>query len=361
MALATAVVGAGVVSQTHLSGLARNPRTELVAVCDLDESRAQKAATEYGIQAYTDLDDLLAERDLDWIHVCTPVQTHLDVARQAAEAGVSVLIEKPVTKTLAEFEELADLAERTDVRVAPVHNQLYAPAVRSAFDKCSGGVIGPIRGVDLVFNGLTKPDEEKRGDWAFDLPGGEFEEGLSHPIYLTLGLGGYPADRADVHATTVCKGQYDEDNRYDLAAFQYGSADGALCSATMRSGGIQQRLVHLHGTRGTLTVDLVSQTVVTLDGTYEGSPMALARNNVDRIVDRTAGTVENAVRMGRVKLQDDWAAHVDANPHYYLIDEEARAIQRGDHDADSLERARWTMTVLEEIRDANKRAVPAVH
>ena len=111
MSLRSAVVGAGVVSERHLTGLDRNPRTDLVAICDLDEGRANEKALEHGIKAYTDLGEMLAEANLDWLHVCTPVATHVPLAIQAIEAGVPVLIEKPVAETVEEVEELVASGE----------------------------------------------------------------------------------------------------------------------------------------------------------------------------------------------------------------------------------------------------------
>ena len=101
MTLETAVVGGGVVSDYHLSGLTQCPDTELVAICDLDESRAREKATEYDINAYADFEGMLAREQLDWIHLCTPVATHLELARMAIEDGFPVLIEKPVTESVA--------------------------------------------------------------------------------------------------------------------------------------------------------------------------------------------------------------------------------------------------------------------
>ena len=105
MSLRTAVIGGGTVSENHLSGLSQNPKTELVAICDLDEEIAREKARSYGIKAYFDVGELLAAENLDWVHVCTPPQTHLAVATQVLEAGIPALVEKPVTETIEQFEE----------------------------------------------------------------------------------------------------------------------------------------------------------------------------------------------------------------------------------------------------------------
>lgn len=345
----------GTVSSTHLSGVAMNPRTELVAVCDVDRERAEAAAEQYGATAYTDIDELLATEELDWVHICTPVRTHLDLATRVIEAGVPVLIEKPVTETLAEVEQLIEIAERHDVRTAVVHNLLYTPAVRKAQRAIADGKLGHVRGIDLVYTDMTNPDEANRGTWVFELPGGEFEEGLPHPIYLTLGVGGYPDSPDAINATTGLRGEYPQGFTFDEAGFQYTTSDGTICSATMRAGTVPQRFFTVHGERASLFVDLLTQTVVTLDREYTGSPLKRALNNVDHALGRVAGTISSSVLLGRKLLDDSWETQKELNPHYYLFDHEVDAILNGAPASESLERSRWSMTVLEAIRDAPER------
>jgi predicted dehydrogenase len=362
MALKTAVIGIGTVSPVHLSGVSRNPRSELVAVCDVDEERARSAASRYNAAPYTDVDELLGRGDLDWVHVCTPVQTHLDLAIRAIEAGVPVLIEKPVADTLDEVDRLARAAERHGVRVAVVHNLLHTPAVRRARAAIRDGDLGTVRGIDLVYTDMTRPDEANRGSWVFDMPGGEFEEGLPHPIYTTLGVAGFPASADDICATTGLRGEYDHDFKFDEAGFQYVTADGAICSATMRAGTVPQRFFTVHGDRASLVVDLLTQTVIELDGDYTGSALGRARANVDHAVGRVAGTLRSGAMMARRQLSDDWETEKALNSHYRLFDTEIDALLGEAQVSGGLERARWTMTVMEAIREAPKgRVTPTVN
>ncbi|WP_135822880.1 Gfo/Idh/MocA family protein [Halostella litorea] len=359
MTLQSAVIGAGTVSQVHLSGLDDCPRTELVAVCDIDEERATEVARDYGIDAYTDVDELLAAADLDWVHVCTSVQTHLPLARKAIEAGVPVLIEKPVTETIEEAEELAETARQHGVRVAVVHQHLYDPAMRKALAQIRDGDLGAVRGVDVVFTGLTAPDEKHRGSWAFDLPGGEFEEGFPHPLYLALGVGGYPVDGDSVQAVTTLVDDYGGEFAYDNVQVQYASEGDALCSVKMLSGTVPQRVVHVHGEEKSLTVDLTSQTLVELPRNYRGSSINRALNNVDRVVDRIGGTVENATTVAKGQFDAGWEHQRTTKPHYYLIDAEAEAIADGAGQSESLARAVWATRITETIRDTTREERPA--
>ncbi|WP_274654760.1 Gfo/Idh/MocA family protein [Paenibacillus humicola] len=108
------VIGAGSISSAHLDAYKRNGEVELVAVCDLNESRAQAAASKYGIpHVYTDYRELLARTDLDGVSVCTWNNTHAEISIAALEAGKHVLCEKPLCKTVADALRVEETVRRT--------------------------------------------------------------------------------------------------------------------------------------------------------------------------------------------------------------------------------------------------------
>jgi predicted dehydrogenase len=351
MTLRTAVVGGGTVSTVHLTGIQQNPRTELAGVCDIDEDVARDLAAEYDTRPFFDLSEMIAEVDLDWIHLCTPVQTHLDLATTAIEAGIPVQIEKPITETYAEFERLAEVATAHGVAVSEVHNHVFDPAMRVAMAREAEGRLGDVKGVNLVYTGSSRPDDPNRGPWNFDLAGGEFEEGLPHPLYLTLRAGGYPRDADAVRATTSLYGEYERSFDYDGAQVQYVTADDVLCSTTVLGGTVPNRVLLVHGTDASLTVDFVSQTVEVHDRDYKASSAARALNNLDRAGDRLAGTVANARGVLQRLRNDDWDTERSLNGHYYQFDAEARALETGGEMPVPLEEARWTVRLMEAVRD----------
>jgi len=355
MSLRTAVIGGGTVSENHLSGLSQNPKTELVAICDLDEEIAREKARSYGIKAYFDVGELLAAENLDWVHVCTPPQTHLAVATQVLEAGIPALVEKPVTETIEQFEELASVADREGVPFSVVHNHKFGLVMRTVLEEIESGKLGDIRGVDLLYTGSTEPDVANRGAWNFELLGGEFEEGLPHPLYLGLNAGGLPRSEADVSAQTSLVGSYEMEFGYDCAQIQYVSDSDALCTIKMLSGTKPVRILYVHGSESTLAADLVSQTLVRLDRDYKASPLARAQNNIDQIVDRVRGTAENVGVVLKDKRAGEWETAMERNGSYYQFEEEAEALLTGTEPPVSVDEARWTVKLQEAIRDSVRR------
>ena len=355
MTLRTAVVGGGTVSGVHLDGLRQNPRTTLVAICDTDEDLARDIADDYGITAFFDVEEMLAEADLDWLHICTPVQTHLPIAKLAIDAGVPVQIEKPITETYAEFEELAAYAADHGVTVSEKHNHNFDPAVRAAVAKRRRGELGDVRGVDVIYTGSSRPDDPNRGPWNFELAGGEFEEGIPHPLYLTLRVGGYPRSEEAVTATTALFGEYDKPFDYDGAQLQYVTDDEVLCTTKVLGGTRPVRQILIHAENCSLTVDLLSQTVVEHDRDYKRSAATRALNNVDEAADRLAGTVANARAVARrARASDDWDTVRLLNAHFYQNDLESKALLAEDPDQMPvpLSESRWTSYLMEAVREA---------
>ena len=109
-ALRVAVVGAGVMGRYHANNYAALPHVELAAVVDPDPERRAAARSAFDCRAYADLDGLLADCAIDAASVAVPTSAHFSVTRRLLEAGVHVLVEKPVATEVGQARELAALS-----------------------------------------------------------------------------------------------------------------------------------------------------------------------------------------------------------------------------------------------------------
>jgi predicted dehydrogenase len=134
--LRIAVIGVGSFGRNHARvyrELANERQSlELAAVVDRDRGRAEAVAAEFGAHAYTDIDALLANEKIDAATVAVPTIAHLAVARTLLEAGVDVLVEKPLAVDLAEADALIELARRHGRVAQAGHLERFNPAVRAA-------------------------------------------------------------------------------------------------------------------------------------------------------------------------------------------------------------------------------------
>jgi predicted dehydrogenase len=126
--LRTAVIGCGGFGQNHLRVVGQSPESELVAAVDADIERAHQAATPHGV-AFTSAEwrDVVGRADAAII--ATPTSTHADIGVPLLEAGLDVLVEKPISGTLESAQRLIDAARQNNRILQVGHLERYNPAV----------------------------------------------------------------------------------------------------------------------------------------------------------------------------------------------------------------------------------------
>lgn len=137
----------GIANGKHLPSLAQLPDVEIVAFCDIEIERAQKAQQEYGAegaQVYIDYRELLADKNIDVIHVCTPNISHSSISIAALEAGKHVMCEKPMAKTAAEAQAMVDAALRTGKKLTVGYQNRFRKDSRYLHRVCENGELGEI-------------------------------------------------------------------------------------------------------------------------------------------------------------------------------------------------------------------------
>jgi predicted dehydrogenase len=136
-------IGCGRIADLQALGYLEHPRAEIVAVCDLDESRARRRAREWGVsKVYTDLDQCLADSDVEAVEILTPHHLHEAHTIAALEAGKHVSLQKPPTRTLEELERVGRAAARSGRVLRIFENFMYYPPHEKAKALIEEGAIG---------------------------------------------------------------------------------------------------------------------------------------------------------------------------------------------------------------------------
>lgn len=158
-----AVVGVNRIGMTHCRVYAGHPDSELVAVCDLLPDRARQAAAEFGARAYTDVAAMIAQEKPDVVSVATSGPEggghHMAPAMAAVEAGIDVLVEKPLSNRIEEARRLVAEAKARGVRLACNLNHRFSPAADKARALVSSGELGAILFVNMRLT-IRNPNEE---------------------------------------------------------------------------------------------------------------------------------------------------------------------------------------------------------
>ncbi len=144
---AGAVIGCGTISVVHLAAISSLDGADLAGVCDTDADRAAEVGEKHGVPWFTDHQELIEQVRPRVVHVCTPHDEHVPVALDAVDAGVAVLLEKPVAHTVGEADRLvATHLQHPGVKVGVCLQNRYNTCVQAARSLLGTGELGRVLG-----------------------------------------------------------------------------------------------------------------------------------------------------------------------------------------------------------------------
>jgi predicted dehydrogenase len=131
----TAVIGVGHLGREHARLMASLERSELIAVCDTNEAAGRAVADKFGVRYVGDYRQILDQ--VEAVSIATPTINHHETACACLAAGIHVLVEKPISRTLAEADEMIRLAAEHDVTLQVGHLERFNPAFRALQEQLS--------------------------------------------------------------------------------------------------------------------------------------------------------------------------------------------------------------------------------
>ena len=165
-----AVIGCGDISVVHLAAIANMPDARLVAVSDPDAERLAATSNAHGVPGYTDHLALFDELKPDVVHICTPHHTHAQLAIDALERGINVIVEKPLAHSREEGERVAAAAAASSAQIAVCFQNRYNTPIVAAHELLTGGTLGAILGASATVNwhrtAAYYQNRPWRGRWA---------------------------------------------------------------------------------------------------------------------------------------------------------------------------------------------------
>jgi predicted dehydrogenase/nucleoside-diphosphate-sugar epimerase len=192
----TALIGAGFISTTHLEALRTGvPEARIVAIVDRNLALAQSRAAQWGVpNVYGDIEELIAANVANVAHVLAPPDLHAPITKRLLEAGLHVLLEKPMSTSVADCEALTALAAEKGVVLGINQNFVFHPAYRAArrilLDERR---LGPIRSLHVTFNvPLRQLGARQFGHWMLQEPVNILLEQAVHPLSQMVDLLGAP-------------------------------------------------------------------------------------------------------------------------------------------------------------------------
>jgi predicted dehydrogenase len=349
------LIGCGKVGQIHAAALRGIPEAELVAVCDVSAERAGAFAGRYGARGYTDVDAMLRDSRVEAVVIGTPHPQHAAPAVRAAEAGVHVLVEKPLAATLADCDAMLAAANRAGVLLSVIsQRRLYEP-VRRMKEAIDAGKIGrPALGVFTMYSWREPAyyqSDPWRGKWDTE-GGGVLVNQSPHQLDLLRWFMGPVAEVSGYWANVNHPGVEVDDTAVAVLRFRNGGLGAIVTSVAQRPG--ISTAVHVHGTSG------ASVGVETDRGaTFIAGVTAIAEpplNDVWTVPGEehllAAFQAEDRARFGRI----------DATTHYHglQIQDFLRAIREGRPPLVTGEEGRAVVELFTAIYRSNREGRPVM-
>lgn len=144
--LNVAVVGCGYWGPNLIRNLYSLPECKVKLVCDVDKKRLAHVGTLYpGVQTTCEFDNLVSDAEIDAIVIATPVRFHFEMAKKSLDAGKHTFLEKPMASSVAECEELIELAEKQNLIIMVGHTFIYSQSIKKIKQIVNAGDLGEIQ------------------------------------------------------------------------------------------------------------------------------------------------------------------------------------------------------------------------
>jgi predicted dehydrogenase len=171
-----AVVGVGWISQAaFLPGVEHTGNSEVVAFVTGHDEKAAKVGEKYGVEAiysYDEFDRLLDGRTIDAVYLATPNWDHVELAVKTLNAGIHLLLEKPMAVSVEECERIIEASERTGAKLMVAYRLHHEPGTLAAIKRVREGEIGTVRFFNSSFSQQVSGQNHraKHGYWAGPVP-----------------------------------------------------------------------------------------------------------------------------------------------------------------------------------------------
>jgi UDP-N-acetyl-2-amino-2-deoxyglucuronate dehydrogenase len=244
------IVGCGKVAGLHAAALRAVPEAIYVGACDTDPTRATAFAEKYGGAAFPDLDALLGS-GVEVVLIGTPHPAHAAPAIRAAEAGVHVLVEKPMAATLADCDAMITAAARSGVRLGVISQRRFYEPVRRIKAAIDAGKLGtPALGLFLMYSwrdAAYYASDPWRGRWDTE-GGGVLVNQSPHQLDLLLWFLGPAAEVTGFWGNLNHPTVEVDDTAVAAIRFRTGGLGSVLTSVAQKPGLYTK--VHVHGSNG---------------------------------------------------------------------------------------------------------------
>lgn len=242
----TAIIGTGNISGAHIDGYKAFPdRCRITAVADIYPEKAKERAAKEGLEVpvYESMSALLEKEDVQLVSICTPPFTHRELAVQALEAGVHVLLEKPMASSLEECDAINRAEEKSSACLSVVAQNRFRTPVWNMKQVLDEGMIGKLLHTQINsywWRGYPYYDLWWRGTWEKEGGGCTLNHAVHH-IDMMLWLTGMPKELSAMMGNLAHDNSEVED--ISMALLRFGDNSFAQVTSSVIHHGEKQEMI----------------------------------------------------------------------------------------------------------------------
>jgi predicted dehydrogenase len=254
-ALGVAIIGAGMVANTHVTALQAIDGARVSGVYSRDPAATAAFAAKYGLKVFGSYEEALADKNTDIISICLPPALHTEFGLRAAAAGKHLIVEKPMDISVARAGELIAAYRAAKLKLAVIFQNRFTPAAQRVKKALDAGLLGDLILGDAYVKWYRSPEyyasKAWRGTWSVEGGGALINQAIHTIDLLQWFMGGVKGvagmTRAAVHRI--------ETEDLGVAAVEYqNGALGVIEGSTCVTPGYKER-IEIHGTRGSLKLE----------------------------------------------------------------------------------------------------------
>lgn len=247
----TALIGCGKVGHIHAAALTALPEAAFVAACDTSLDRAEAFAAKYRVLPFADLTLMIREAGVEALLIATPHPLHAAAAVEAAQAGIHVLVEKPLAANLADCDAMLAASRKSGVTLGVISQRRFLEPVQRMKQAIDAGKIGaPALGVFIQYSWRDEAyyrSDPWRGKWDTE-GGGVLVNQSPHQLDLLLWMMGPAAEVSGCWANLNHPSVEVDDTAVATIRFANGGLGSIVTSLSQRPGIYTK--VHIHGRNG---------------------------------------------------------------------------------------------------------------
>ncbi len=248
------IVGCGLISDWHARAVEAIEGAYLVGVTDVNKDAREKTALKYGVRSFDSFEQMLNNKEIDVVSICTPSGLHAPLAIKAADAGKHIILEKPMALNLKESDEIIEACDKNNVKLTVISQLRFTDSVARVKAALAEGLLGRII-MGNVYMKYYRSQEyydqsSWRGTWKMDGGGALMNQGI-HGIDLLQYIMG-DVKSVFAHTRTLARNIETEDSAIAILEFENGAL-GSIEGTTSIYPGFS-RVLEVNGSKGTIAL-----------------------------------------------------------------------------------------------------------